>query len=86
MKKYLLGGAALTIAIIATAAWANDEFIAGCEAYADEFDADIDCDCMDEAATENPSLYDEFAKVSKPEDAANMSTAAQEVVAQCSGS
>ena len=81
-KLSLAALAALGLAL--SPAIANDEFIEACEAYAEENDSDIDCDCLDEAAQEDPSLYEEYAKVSKPEDAANMSTAAQEVVAQCS--
>ena len=83
--KYAFGLVAFFLGLMAIQSTpANDEFIAQCEAYAAEFNADIDCECLDKAAQEDPSLYEEFAKVQKPEDAALMSEAAQEVVAMCS--
>ncbi len=85
MKKLITGLSAIALAFALSPASANDEFISACEEYAEDNDSDIDCECLNEAATENPSLYEEFAKVESPEDAVNMSEEAQSVAAQCSG-
>lgn len=84
MKFFYLAAALVGLGFIANNANANDEFIASCEAYAAENGADIDCECLNAAAEADPTLYEEYAKVATPEDAGNMSEAAQEVVAQCS--
>lgn len=84
MKIAIAAASVLGLTLFAGAANANDEFLATCEAYAAENSANIDCGCLNDAAQEDPSLYEEYAKVSAPEDAALMSEAAQEVVASCS--
>jgi len=84
MKVFYLAIALTGAALFIGDAQANDEFIASCEAYAEANASDIDCSCLNAAAEADPTLYEEFAKVSVPEDAANMSEAAQGVVAQCS--
>ncbi len=61
----------------------DDAFLEACEAYADENGVEINCSCLDAAAEEDPSLYEEFAKVATPADAQNMSEAAKQVVVQC---
>ncbi len=79
-----LGASFATAIMLSGAAFANDEFLAQCAAYGAEHNADINCSCLDDAAKSDPSLYEEYAKVSEPEDAANLSEAAQAVVASCS--
>jgi len=88
MKSSLIGCAALGLMGIANFfitqdAEANDEFLAACEAFAEENDSEIDCACLNEAAQENPALYEEFAKVQRPEDVENISDEAKIVIAQC---
>ncbi|MEL6112925.1 MAG: hypothetical protein AAFR20_08975 [Pseudomonadota bacterium] len=86
MKYVALAAAGLAgLAFWVMSANANEEFLASCEAYVEAHGSDVDCECLNEAAQADPSLYEEFAKVAQPEDAENMSEAAQEVVAQCSG-
>ncbi|MEL6506418.1 MAG: hypothetical protein AAGH42_06020 [Pseudomonadota bacterium] len=84
MKYFAFAAAGLAgLALWMVSANANEEFLASCEAYVEAHGSDVNCECLNEAAQADPSLYEEFAKVSQPEDAANMSEAAQEVVAQC---
>lgn len=71
---------ALTIGVAA----ANDEFLASCQAYKEAFSSSVDCDCLNKAAMANPALYDEFAKVQKPEDVSLLSEEARKVLAGCS--
>ncbi len=82
--KSMTGFGFAMAALFAGSITANDEFVAQCEAYAEANGSSIDCTCLDEAAQADPSLYDEFAKVAKPEDAENLSEAAKAVVASCS--
>ena len=82
--QLVIGFAAAGILCWGLGANANDEFIAQCEAYAQANGSSIDCECLDEAAEADPSLYEEYAKVATPADAQNLSEAAKAVIAACS--
>ena len=79
----VLLGAAAALSLSAFAQDASDEFLAACEAYADDNGVEVNCSCLDEAAQEDEALYEEYAKVSKPEDAELLSDDAKEVIAAC---
>ena len=79
----LLGAAAALSLSAAFAQDSSEEFLASCAAYEEANDTDVNCSCLDEAAQEDESLYEEYAKVEKPEDVENMSPAALEVVTAC---
>lgn len=81
--KYSLAAMAAVIVSIGAAS-ANDEFLASCKAYKEAFSSPVDCACLNKAAMENPALYDEFAKVEKPEDVALLSEEAKKVITGCS--
>lgn len=84
MKKITLAASALALTLLAVPAQANEEFMATCKAYAEENSVEVDCSCLDKAGEENPALFDEYAKVSTPDDVELMSDEAQEAAAQCS--
>ncbi len=83
MKLISMSTSVAALLLLAGAANANDDFLASCEAYAEANGAEVNCTCLDEAGEADPSLFDEFAKIAAPEDVANVSEAAQAVIAQC---
>ncbi len=87
MKKSLIiaGMAALGLGVTVSAS-ANEEFEANCNQYVEDFDrTELDCSCLAGKVSEDPSLLDEFNKVTKPEDVELLNDDAQGAVMECSG-
>ena len=55
----VLLGAAAALSLSAFAQDASDEFLAACEAYADDNGVEVNCSCLDEAAQEDEALYED---------------------------
>ncbi len=86
MKKISILGGICAVALFAGAASANDELLAGCEAFQAEYGGNSDCQCLADAVASDDDLVAEFLSVTSPDDVPNLSEAAQSAIASCSAS